>query len=241
MAQMAVRIKGGGEEEYDDDFEPLPLDHGVVVSPPMELPILGDAVHKTTGPYDIASRDPETLDKMLAAELTSLSMSERDQAMLDLHGVADDTEETPDIVQQNLSRMEVCLKDMVMKDTEGLTKSYQEALDQNRAFVEDREWRTRFLRTARFNPGDAAIRLVKYFAAKKKIFGSDYLTNQIKIQDLSDDDRACLESGAFQFLPLKDQAGRSVLLNIQALAADHAMTSRVSMAHMVGDRKCAQR
>ena len=51
----------------------------------------------------------EQLDSLLAQELSKLSMADRQQAEFDIHGVAEEVKETPDMVQQQLKAMEAYL------------------------------------------------------------------------------------------------------------------------------------
>ena len=227
--RSSVRLRGGGiggEEEHLHPCRQRGDDH---LLDDMQLPLTPPA----SNDMNIASHNPDDLDKMLATEFTNLSMEEREAAMMDLHGVADDMEESPEMIQQHLSRMDDCLSELLKQDTDGSTKPYEEALAQNPAYVKENEFRARFLRTERFDARASAGRFIKFFSTKKKLFGSDSMTKDIRIQDLSDEDRQALQSGVFQILPIKDRAGRSVLFHIDALKGDveseSAKLSRVSI------------
>lgn len=229
--------------EADSDFEPLPFlpagwgfqDDDSIIFDDQQQVLQHDkdgpspSQQQTLNGYSFPSSDPEDLDKMLAAELTKLSVEERDQILFDLHGVADDMEETPELIEQSLSRMDQCLTTMTEHDSEDLTIAYQEALAQSPSYVRDEAFRTRFLRTERFEPDEAAKRYCKFFGVKKQLFGSEFLTKEIRIHDLSAKEQAALRSGVFQLLPIKDHAGRTVLLHIDVLTGDSDITSMVSM------------
>jgi hypothetical protein len=88
--------------------------------------------------------------------------------------------------------------------------AYEQAQTQDYNYVSCERFRLKFLRAENFNPRLAAQRLIKFFASKLQLFGPHYLTRDIRLDDLAEDDKKCIEAGLFQLLPLRDRAGRAV-------------------------------
>ena len=150
---------------------------------------------------------PEDVDALFAQELNKLSIQERDNAINDLHGVADIIAENEDMVIRSLTEMNQVIESINEREKEG----YLLAQAQNYDYVHDRDFGLMFLRAEYFNPRDAAIRLVAFFDSKKELFGVAKLTKQITLSDLGPDDIAALEAGYSQLLPGRDRAGRAIV------------------------------
>lgn len=108
--------------------------------------------------------------------------------------------------------------------------AYQLAVQQDAQWVE-RE-KIKFLRSEDFDPAATARRMLRHFALKQELFGSDKLGREIRISDLNKDDMESLRSGGLQFLPSKDHAGRGILF---ARRQNYVYKERVNM---VGGMRC---
>ena len=184
----------------------------------------------------------EQLDSLLAQELSKLSMADRQEAEFDIHGVAEEVKETPDMIQQQLKAMQAYLVNRHSSSrTEATTTSdgrfsdsshwscYQKAKQQNPAYVSDPKLLLSFLRAERFQVEAAADRMCSFLELKEKLFGSESISRQITIQDHFDaDDQDCLKSGVCQLLPIPDRAGRVVLVWNSSLRGASSRISRVS-------------
>ena len=186
----------------------------------------------------------EQLDSLLAQELSKLSMADRQEAEFDIHGVAEEVKETPDMVQQQVKAMQAYLvtHDSSSSRTAATTTSdgrdgrnsshwscYLKAKQQNPAYVSDPKLLLSFLRAERFQVEAAADRMCSFLELKEKLFGSESISRQITIQDHFDaDDQECLKSGVCQLLPIPDRAGRVVLVWNASLRGASSRISRVS-------------
>ena len=92
------------------------------------------------------------------------------------------------------------------------TYAYRIAMEQNHAYVEDRNFRLMFLRAEKYNSQEAAERMLRFFTLKLRLFGKDLLSKDILYQDLPEDDILVLKTGFLQFCPLRDRAGRKVFI-----------------------------
>jgi hypothetical protein len=149
--------------------------------------------------------DQEMSDAFLAKELTELSMQERERAYADVHGVSEEFEETPELIEQSLADIEVEINKVKKKS------AYDKALFLNSQHVRNREFRIMFLRADNFDAKKAAKRIILYFESKLELFGANLLAKDVTLNDLDEDDMEALLSGSFQSLPTKDQAGRAVI------------------------------
>ena len=69
-----------------------------------------------------------------------------------------------------------------------------------------------FLRSDYFDAPAAARRIVRHFEQKLELFGVEKLTKNITQADISQDTLDCLYHGFGQMLPVRDRAGREVLI-----------------------------
>jgi hypothetical protein len=161
-------------------------------------------------------------DALLAKATAAMSVQEREQSIHDVHGVSDVIHEEPGFVQAKLEDMEMELS----KITRG-KEAYVQAEAQNKECVICHKFRLRFLRAEFFNSRLAAGRMVRFFDEKKKLFGPDKLTKEIKLRDLDKEDRKFLDSGIFQIVPLRDPAGRRIIVVMPEMRERFEETSEV--------------
>jgi hypothetical protein len=147
---------------------------------------------------------PEEADALVALDMTNLSHKERDQVLHDVHGVSDETKETPELIDQSLAQLETELESLPEK------QAFELARTQNSSYVDSPGFRLKFLRTDLFDVPSAAKRLALYFQENLELFGPDKLVKDIIQDDLEDGDIKNLYSGYVQTLPLRDRAGRIV-------------------------------
>lgn len=90
------------------------------------------------------------------------------------------------------------------------------------SFIDDKEFRLRFLRCELFDVRKAAIRFVNYLNLAHELWGGVALTRQIRITDFTKSEMKFFRKGYYQILPYRDQAGRRVitLMGGMGLAVD---------------------
>jgi hypothetical protein len=156
------------------------------------------------------SADPQQdADALLAKEMAAMSVQERELSLNDIHGVSDVIQEEPGFVRAKMEEMETELSKLTSNKGKG---AYMQAVVQNKEYVTSDKFRLKFLRAEMFNARLAAGRMVRFFDEKKKLFGPDKLTRDIKLCDLDKDDRKFLERGVNQILPQRDRAGRRIMI-----------------------------
>jgi hypothetical protein len=154
------------------------------------------------------------VDALMAQELSAMSIQERERCYYDIHGISDAVDETPEFIDERLAKLDKELAQISEK------VNFQLAESQNKEYTSCRRFRLKFLRAESFNPKQAAERLVRFFDEKWKLFGPGKLTKDIKLSDLDEFDRRCLESGIGQLLPRRDSGGRTILAWIIANGCD---------------------
>jgi len=163
----------------------------------------------------------DQVDTYIAQALHKLSMKERDQVYHELHGVDDVIEETPSFVQEHMHQLEVELD--MMKDSHPKARAFRMALEEASSasqnnqcyYVSDPRVRLKFLRAEAFDAHKAADRMVRFFDLKLFLFGSQQLLNKnITMSDLSKEDRNSIHAGFIQLLPVRDRAGRAIIMLI---------------------------
>jgi hypothetical protein len=147
---------------------------------------------------------PKHADSIIAKQMAMLSMEDRERVYYDLHGVSENVKETPEMIEQKLSELEEALLKLAKKDAYDLA----EAMDPE--YVQNKEFRLRFLRADQFVAKNAALRLARHFQAKLDLFGRSTLARDIVQDDLDEDTMAVLYAGSHQILPMRDRAGRTV-------------------------------
>jgi hypothetical protein len=153
----------------------------------------------------LSTPEEEDMDNLIATDMTRLSMEERDQVLHDVHGVSNDMEETPELIEESLAQSIEELETIKEKK-----EAFDLAKSQNLQYVDNPTFRLQFLRSDLFHVGKAALRMVRHFQVKLELFGPEKLTKDITQDDLEDGDMKNLYSGQSQILPLRDQAGRCI-------------------------------
>jgi hypothetical protein len=157
-------------------------------------------------------QDPScSSEKMIAEELSKLSLQDREKAYEDVHGVRNLVEESQQLIEKSLLDMEQELKSVDNRF------AYDEAERVSKDYVSCRKLRLMFLRATLFDPKKAASRLVDFFNFKLELFGAEKLVKNITYEDLGEDGMEAMKEGAQQILPSRDSQGRAVVISNQSL------------------------
>jgi len=148
--------------------------------------------------------DPSMVDSIIAQEIASLSIEDREKVLYDIHGISGGIEETKELVESSLHMLEIELDKLQQ------ASGYQIAFQMDRCFVEDKMFRLRFLRAHLFDAAKAAEGIATHFEVKLELFGLELLTKDITQDDLDKDTMGVIYSGRIQRLPQRDRGGRVV-------------------------------
>ena len=79
------------------------------------------------------------------------------------------------------------------------------------SFVDDVDFRLRFLRCELFHVDKAVVRFINYLNLSYELFGAVALIRVVRISDMSKAELRFLRKGNLQILPYRDRAGRPIL------------------------------
>ncbi|KAL3908865.1 MAG: hypothetical protein SGARI_002874 [Bacillariaceae sp.] len=134
-------------------------------------------------------------------------MQQRTQAMEDLHGILPSYQEEELRLSHLLEEMQRHL------DSQQLwlpsSSAYRRAYTENPAFVQER--RVLFLRADRYQPLEAAQRMIQFFQLKLDLWGPSKLCKKITIvDDFSELDKKALKQGFLSICPYTDSSKRKI-------------------------------
>lgn len=149
------------------------------------------------------------LDELLSKQLLQMSLNDRNNIQEEIHGVRClAPEETAEFLEDSLSKLAVELKDIPDLQKQAYLQSQQRPA--SKAFVNDRDFRLRFLRCELFNYRKAAERMVRVCDALLKFFGSYALERSVKLSDFTNAELKIFRKGRLQILPFRDRSGRRI-------------------------------
>ncbi len=96
---------------------------------------------------------PEEVDALLASELNSMSLQERESIYEEIHGVDSEIVETPQLLAESLQLMEAALQQQVPK----LRDLYNQARQINPEYIDAQSFWLQFLRAEYFVAPKAAL------------------------------------------------------------------------------------
>lgn len=196
-------------------------------------------------------------DDLLTKELRRLSYQDRNDINEEIHGVClIAPEETAEFLELSLVKLSTCLNqivtdppslkiayDLSQRYSNQTTESHEPATNEifslpARTYVNDRNFRLRFLRCELFDEKKAALRIIKYLDLVLEICGEYALKRPIQLDDLSKDEMKLLRSGCIQLLPYRDRAGRPVLAFVGDMGYNYNVRLKVSSEQELSCQYC---
>ena len=117
--------------------------------------------------------------------------------------------EMPEFLEQSLSALEISLAQMTTYLPS--SASVYNLFHTRNSYVNDRNFRLRFLRSELFNVEKAALRIMKYLDVALAVCGEAVLKRHIRLDDFTKHEMKVVRSGCIQLLPYRDRAGRPIL------------------------------
>lgn len=152
-------------------------------------------------------------ENALSMEMNTLSFADKDRVNFEVHGIPHmgNLDQEPENIDEYLQELE-----RELQNTTRFDDPIREAQRMNPTYVNSKEFRLMFLRMFLkgkiFDVQQAAAKMVLHFSTKKLIFGGgEILGRDVRLSDLSKDDRAAMDSGAWQTMPDRDVARRVVV------------------------------
>jgi len=159
---------------------------------------------------------PEAVDVLLASELNNMTVADRTHVLEEIHGVAQlpPEENSLEQLRKSLALLSKALDDIKDKP------AYDEAQRIATTFVNDDDFRLKFLRAEQFHPEQAAERMVKNLDLLYRYIGPQGLQRPINMSDLDEKSLTIMKTGSFQLLPSRDRSGRRIAVRIGPLGLD---------------------
>lgn len=108
--------------------------------------------------------------------------------------------------------------------------AYQLAQSKNPDYVNDKQFKIRFLRAKKYDAQEAARLILRHLKEKLDLFGSEKLTRDIYPEDVGDEGLRYLKSGGLKVLPKRDAKGRCLIFSDDLLKQGFSLLS-VRKAH----------
>lgn len=146
----------------------------------------------------------QEIDALLSEAMNTLTFEEREEQQAVLHGVE------KEIAEESIF-MDTALKELdshLLRIKHG--SLYEKAETMNPAYVSARAFRIMFLRGNRYDTKASADQMLKFFAQKEKLFGTEKLVKDITLNDFDEDDMAAMNTGAIQ-LAGRDRSNRQIV------------------------------
>ena len=168
-------------------------------------------------------------DDLITQALFRLSFQDRNAINEEIHGVRGlAPEETPELLERALADLHLLLNEITMEPPSlKIAYDLSQNDDKSRSYVNDPNFRLRFLRCELFDAKKAAIRMIKYLDFVLEEFGEYALTRPIKIADFTKEEMKILHSGCIQLLPYRDRTGRPILTWVGHMGLHYDFRMRV--------------
>ncbi len=166
------------------------------------------------------------IDNLLSTDLHNLSLQDRNAVIEEIHGVQTMApKETPLMVSSALRELAMHIEQMPYEQKTAYLRSKE--LYPN-SYINDRDFRLRFLRCELFDASKAASRMVDFLDMVTDLFGDYVLKRPIRITDFSWEEMQFLRRGYLQLLPYRDRSGRRIFTLVGGFGTDYPLTTRVS-------------
>lgn len=150
------------------------------------------------------------MDVLLAQAMTGLTLEEREETQEVIHGVMEeiieDTAEIDNALQDLNGHLSFIKRGSMYEMAESMDPKY----------VNSRAFRMMFLRANEYDPKASAEQMIKFFELKHHLFGVGKLTKDIRMEDLNEEDIACLKDGWVQ-LGGRDRSRRQIIVIVASL------------------------
>lgn len=159
---------------------------------------------------DRSPTDDDKIEELLSNSLLRLKFQDRNEIREEVHGACClAPEETPEFIHHSLNRMNQELEAILSASRED--HAYQQARYLPNTFVNDREFRLKFLRCELFDPAKAADRMILHLDYILLLFGPRSLREPLTADFFVKEEAAALRQGYMQLLPFRDRSGRRVI------------------------------
>ena len=191
------------------------------------------------------TQNPAITRSLVSQELLRLSSQERNAIYEEQHGVTslgvDESCMGPEWFDNLLDQMahELWLLPPELKSAyEQSAEIVDTSTTTNGApassYLQDRQFRMRFLRAELFHPQQAARRFATFVQILFELFGPEMFSRPPQLADFSKDELRVLNLGRIQLLPYRDRAGRRVIVMFPPMG-DNEITVVARVCNVTGN------
>lgn len=163
----------------------------------------------------ISSCDEAAVNQRLSLSLMRLKFEDRNEIGEEIHGVRSFArEESPELIHESLHKMNYALDRIISIHNGDNKHAFGIARRLPKTFVNDRDFRLRFLRSELFDPTKAAERMIAYLDYLYHLFGVRALSEPLSSNLFNEEESAALRDGVVQILPFRDRSGRRVMVGL---------------------------
>lgn len=161
--------------------------------------------------------DPKTVDDLLSKELLELSIKDRTAIQEEIHGVKClALTETPELLEDALFKLAIALDNDEFIPPQK-KKAYRKSQELDKSYVNEKDFRLRFLRFTLFDAEEAAEKIVNFLEIAMELFGEFLLERAVRLSDFDNRELKYFREGEIQLLPFRDRSGRRILVNMNSL------------------------
>jgi len=155
--------------------------------------------------------DPQAVFNLVSKELLELSLKERTAIQEEIHGVKClAPKESNELLEKSLYDLALALENDELIPPRK-KQAYINSQKIPNTYVNDDDFRLRFLRFALFDAVKAAEKIVRFLECALELFGEFALERAVYLSDFDCRDLKYIREGEFQFLPFRDRSGRKIL------------------------------
>ena len=181
------------------------------------------------------SYDNDSINQRLSKSLLRLNFEDRNVIGEEIHGVRSlDKEETTKLIDESLHKLDFELGEIISSNR-NCQHAFETARCLPNTFVNDRDFRLKFLRADLFDPIKAADRMIVYMDYLLHLFGERALAEPLNRNFLNNEETAALREGCMQVLPFRDRSGRRIVVVLWKAMKLKPMTRVRSRERKTGD------
>jgi len=149
---------------------------------------------------------------LVSKEVLQYNLEERNAVYEEIHGVRSlcPDESAPGMLDNALEQ----LAEELFKLPQKQKRAYAQSQQYNDTYVNEPDFRLRFLRAELFDAKKAALRMARFLEVCVEFFGVDKLRSPIRLTDFSRKEMKVFNMGRIQLLPYRDRSGRRIVVGI---------------------------
>mmetsp|Transcript_19290 Transcript_19290/g.44705 ORF Transcript_19290/g.44705 Transcript_19290/m.44705 type:complete len:519 (+) Transcript_19290:274-1830(+) len=189
--------------------------------------------------FDTENLESINIDSLLSKELMQLNFEDRTNISEEVHGVRNmAVEESGSVKDDALTMLEYHINRMLPSEK----TAYEKALSLPQTYINESEFRLRFLRAELFDTEAAARRMMTYLDLIFELFGIEVLKRPIRSTDFKGkEEKAALRGGLVQLLPYRDRSGRRIIVVLSdIMSQSHIMRVKIFLYLMTVAAECKE-